>query len=102
MSNRLVFYDHSRDMTFTEMLDYSSAIALIGYSLLLAIIRTGNLRAEAPRVMVAAPIIAFVSTHILYLNLYKFDYSKILETVVSCNILSASLLILTLLTNMQV
>jgi hypothetical protein len=66
---------HSRDMTFTEMLDYSSAIALIGYSLLLAIIRTGNLRAEAPRVMVAAPIIAFISTHILYLNLYKFDYN---------------------------
>ncbi|XP_073393199.1 uncharacterized protein [Physcomitrium patens] len=65
---------HSRDMTFTEMLDYSSAVALIGYSLMLAIIRTLNLRAEAPRVMVAAPIIAFITTHILYLNLYKFDY----------------------------
>uniref|UniRef100_A0A7I4A743 Post-GPI attachment to proteins factor 3 n=1 Tax=Physcomitrium patens TaxID=3218 RepID=A0A7I4A743_PHYPA len=63
-----------RDMTFTEMLDYSSAVALIGYSLMLAIIRTLNLRAEAPRVMVAAPIIAFITTHILYLNLYKFDY----------------------------
>nr|PNR45641.1 hypothetical protein PHYPA_015412 [Physcomitrium patens] len=61
-------------MTFTEMLDYSSAVALIGYSLMLAIIRTLNLRAEAPRVMVAAPIIAFITTHILYLNLYKFDY----------------------------
>lgn len=66
-------------MTFTEMLDYSAAIALIGYSLMLAIIRCGNLRAEAPRVMVAAPIIAFITTHILYLNLYKFDYGELLR-----------------------
>jgi hypothetical protein len=65
---------HSRDMRFSEMLDYSSAIALLGYSLILAIIRTGSLQAEAARVMVSAPIIAFISTHILYLNLYRFDY----------------------------
>jgi hypothetical protein len=63
-----------RDMQFSEMLDYSSAIALLGYSLILAIIRTGSLQAEAARVMVSAPIIAFISTHILYLNLYRFDY----------------------------
>jgi len=65
---------HSRDVKLTESLDYSSAVALLGYSLILAIIRTGSLRIEAARVMVAAPIIAFVTTHILYLNLYKFDY----------------------------
>jgi hypothetical protein len=59
------------------MVDYSSAIALIGFSLMLAIIRAGNLRAEAARVMVAAPIIAFISTHILYLNLYTFDYGEL-------------------------
>jgi hypothetical protein len=64
-------------MAFTEMVDYSSAIALIGFSLMLAIIRAGNLRAEAARVMVAAPIIAFISTHILYLNLYTFDYGEL-------------------------
>lgn len=74
-------------MTFTEMLDYSSAIALIGYSLMLAIIRTGNLRSEAARVMVAAPIIAFITTHILYLNLYKFDYGKLdFETLCSLSV----------------
>ncbi|CAK9214247.1 unnamed protein product [Sphagnum troendelagicum] len=65
---------HSRDVRFTEMLDYSSAVALLGYSLILAVIRTGGMRAEAARVMVSAPITAFISTHILYLNLYKFDY----------------------------
>ncbi|KAG0622593.1 hypothetical protein M758_3G109700 [Ceratodon purpureus] len=82
---------HSRDMTFTEMVDYSSAIALLGFSLMLAIIRTGNLRAEAPRVMVAAPIIAFISTHILYLNLYKFDYD--LNMIVCAVLVAAQLLI---------
>lgn len=63
-------------MAFTDRLDFSSAVALLGYSLILAIIRTGNLRVEAMRVMVAAPIIAFISTHILYLNFYEFDQSK--------------------------
>lgn len=86
MGSDLVYYSHSayvsacRDVKFTESLDYSSAIALLGYSLILAIIRTGNLRVEAARVMVSAPIIAFISTHILYLNLYTFDYGKHLHT----------------------
>lgn len=26
--------------------------------------------------MIAAPLLAFVTTHILYLNFYEFDYSK--------------------------
>lgn len=72
-----VFSDmYCRDMAFTERLDFSSAVALLGYSLILAIIRAGNLRVEAVRVMVAAPIIAFISTHILFLNFYEFDQSK--------------------------
>ncbi|KAF6160769.1 hypothetical protein GIB67_035970, partial [Kingdonia uniflora] len=65
---------HTRDVDFTEKLDYSSAVALLGYSLTLAILRTFNVREEAARVMVAAPFIAFVTTHILYLNFYKLDY----------------------------
>eukprot|EP00268_Persea_americana_P020075 TRINITY_DN2033_c0_g2_i1.p1 TRINITY_DN2033_c0_g2~~TRINITY_DN2033_c0_g2_i1.p1 ORF type:complete len:342 (-),score=52.55 TRINITY_DN2033_c0_g2_i1:257-1282(-) len=65
---------HSRDIDLTEKLDYSSAVALLGYSLILAILRTFNVRDEAARVMVAAPLIAFVTTHILYLNFYKLDY----------------------------
>lgn len=72
----MVLLIQCRDVKFTESLDYSSAVGLLGYSLILAIIRTGSLRIEAARVMVAAPIIAFVTTHILYLNLYKFDYGK--------------------------
>ncbi|KAG8390291.1 hypothetical protein BUALT_Bualt01G0068300 [Buddleja alternifolia] len=65
---------HSRDVDLIEKLDYSSAVALLGYSLFLAIVRVFNMRLEAARVMVAAPISAFVTTHILYLNFYQFDY----------------------------
>ncbi|XP_057951243.1 uncharacterized protein LOC131146010 [Malania oleifera] len=65
---------HSRDVDLTEKLDYSSAVALLGFSLIVAILRSFNVRDEAARVMVAAPLIAFVTTHILYLNNYKLDY----------------------------
>ncbi|XP_028756340.1 post-GPI attachment to proteins factor 3-like [Neltuma alba] len=65
---------HSRDVEFTEKLDHSSAVALLGFSLLLALLRAFNVRDEAARIMVAAPLIAFVTTHILYLNFYKLDY----------------------------
>lgn len=81
-----------RDVDLTEKLDYSSAVALLGFSLILAILRTFNVRDEAARVMVAAPLIAFVTTHILYLNLYKLDYGAftLLRTrvcVLSVNVL---------------
>ncbi|XP_076953962.1 uncharacterized protein LOC143628196 [Bidens hawaiensis] len=65
---------HSRDVEMTEKLNYSSAAALLGFSLIVAILRAFNIRSEAARVMVAAPLIAFVTTHILYLNCYNFDY----------------------------
>lgn len=65
---------HSRDVDLTEKFDYSSAVALLGFSLILAILRSFNVRDEAARVMVAAPLLAFVTTHILYLNFYKLDY----------------------------
>ncbi|GAB4858658.1 hypothetical protein Ancab_010130 [Ancistrocladus abbreviatus] len=65
---------HSRDVDLTEKLDYSSAVALLGFSLILAILRAFNVKDEAARVMIAAPLIAFVTTHILYLNFYNFDY----------------------------
>ena len=63
-----------RDVDITEKLDYSSAVALLGYSLLLAILRSFNVRDEATRVMISAPLIAFVATHILFINFYKLDY----------------------------
>lgn len=65
---------HKRDVNITERLDYSSAVASLGYSLVLTIIRVGNLRVEAAQVMAAAPILAFTSTHIMFLNFYRFDY----------------------------
>lgn len=73
------FLNIYRDVDLTEKLDYSSAVALLGYSLILAIIRAFNVRVEAARVMVAAPLIAFVTTHILYLNFYQLDYGKLLS-----------------------
>lgn len=63
-------------MELTEKLDYSSAVALLGFSLIVAILRAFNVRDEAARVMVAAPLLAFVTTHILYLNFYQLDYGK--------------------------
>ncbi|KAL7108448.1 hypothetical protein ACP275_06G112900 [Erythranthe tilingii] len=65
---------HTRDVELTEKVDISSDVALKGYSMFLAIIRAFNVRIEAARVMVLAPIFAFVATHILYLNFYELDY----------------------------
>ncbi|KAJ0796320.1 hypothetical protein HanPI659440_Chr04g0160831 [Helianthus annuus] len=73
--NRLKYF---RDVEMTERLNYSSAAALLGFSLIVAIFRAFNVRSEATRVMVAAPVIAFITTHILYLNCYHFDYGEIL------------------------
>ncbi|KAL3627098.1 hypothetical protein CASFOL_028461 [Castilleja foliolosa] len=65
---------HSRDTGLTEKLDYSSTVALLGYSLIVAIIRCFGLRLDAAKVMVSAPLIAFTTTHILFLHNYKMDY----------------------------
>ncbi|KAA8539873.1 hypothetical protein F0562_026565 [Nyssa sinensis] len=74
---------HSRDVDLTEKLDYSSAVALLGFSLFLAILRAFNVRDEVARVTVAAPLIAFVTTHILYLNFYQLDYGLNLKVCVA-------------------
>lgn len=65
-------------MDLTEKLDYSSAVALLGYSFILSILRSFNVKAEASRVMVAAPFLSFITTHIMFLNFYKLDYGTIL------------------------
>ncbi|XP_049397059.1 uncharacterized protein LOC125861017 [Solanum stenotomum] len=65
---------HSRYVDLTEKLDCSSAVALLGFSLILAVLRVFNVTDEAARVMVSAPLVAFVTTHILYLNCYQLDY----------------------------
>lgn len=67
-----------RDVDLTERLDYSSAVALLGFSLILSILRSFNIRDEASRVMVAAPLSAFIITHILYLNNYQLDYGIVI------------------------
>ena len=66
-----------RDIDLTEKLDYSSAVAVLGYSLILTLLRIFNVKEGATRVMFAAPILAFVTTHILYLNFYELDYGEV-------------------------
>ncbi|CAF1967256.1 unnamed protein product [Brassica napus] len=65
---------HTRDIDITKRLDFSSAIAVLGFSLIVSILRTFDIRVEAARVMVSAPVPALVTTHILYINFYKLDY----------------------------
>nr|XP_043617903.1 post-GPI attachment to proteins factor 3 isoform X2 [Erigeron canadensis] len=74
------------DVEMTEKLDYFSAIALLGYSLIVAILRSFNVRLEAARVMVSAPLLAFVTTHILYLNNYKLDYGWNMKVCVAMGV----------------
>ncbi|KAH9621117.1 hypothetical protein KSS87_008382 [Heliosperma pusillum] len=82
---------HSRDLDLTEKLGYSSTVALLGFGLILAIFRVFNLKDEAARVMASAPVIAFVTTHILYLNFYRLDYGlnmKVCSTIVVAQLLT--------------
>ncbi|WOL10019.1 post-GPI attachment to proteins factor 3-like [Canna indica] len=65
---------HARSFDLSEKLDISSSVALLGFSLILSILRTFNVKNEASRVMVGAPLLAFLTTHILYLNFYQLDY----------------------------
>ncbi|KAJ0968831.1 hypothetical protein J5N97_021708 [Dioscorea zingiberensis] len=65
---------HSRYSDLAERLDYTSSVILLGISLILALLRTLNVKNEASRVMVAAPLLAFLTTHCLYLNFYQFDH----------------------------
>ncbi|XP_009590513.1 uncharacterized protein [Nicotiana tomentosiformis] len=65
---------HSRGVEFTEKLDYSSAVALLGFSLIISVLRCFSIKDEATRVLVSAPLLAFTTTHILYLNNYQMDY----------------------------
>ncbi|KAL0680279.1 hypothetical protein Bca4012_008260 [Brassica carinata] len=65
-----------RDVDITKRLGYSSAIAVLGFSLIVSIIRTFDVRVEAARVMVSAPVLALVTTHVLYINFYKLYYAS--------------------------
>ena len=56
-----------RDVELTEKLDYSSVVAL-GFV---------SFKQYSKILMVAALLIAFVTTYILYLKFYKLDYGKV-------------------------
>ncbi|CAF1716534.1 unnamed protein product [Brassica napus] len=63
-----------KDIDITKRLDFSSAIAVLRFSLIVSILRTFDVRVEAARVMVSALVLALVTTHVLYINFYKLDY----------------------------
>ncbi|KAH6554528.1 hypothetical protein KP509_1Z327900 [Ceratopteris richardii] len=69
---------HSRDVVLTERMDYCSAILVIGYSLIIAFLRTFHIKSEMAQVILVAPIILFLIIHMLYLNLFNFDYANIM------------------------
>ncbi|RDX76560.1 Post-GPI attachment to proteins factor 3, partial [Mucuna pruriens] len=73
---------HSRYYELTKRLHYSSSVVLLGYSFILAILRSFNIKEEAIRVMIPAPMISFVTTHIMYLNSFKLDYEWNLKVCV--------------------
>ncbi|ESW21288.1 hypothetical protein PHAVU_005G058200 [Phaseolus vulgaris] len=77
---------HSRYCELIEKLDYFSAVALLGYSLILAILRSFNVKDEATRVMIPAPLISFVATHIMYLNFFKLDHEWNLKVCLSMTV----------------
>ena len=62
-----------RDVDLTERLDYSSDTVLAGYTLVLAVIRSFSIHDQSAKVMVTAPVLALVATHIIYLNFYNLD-----------------------------
>ncbi|KAL0791927.1 hypothetical protein Bca101_008173 [Brassica carinata] len=75
--DRTGYYEYFlRDVDITKRLGYSSAIAVLGFSLIVSIIRTFDVRVEAARVMVSAPVLALVTTHVLYINFYKLYYAS--------------------------
>lgn len=82
---------HCRDVELIGKFDVSSGVAFLGFSLIVAIVRVFNIKAEAPRVMIAAPIIAVVVTHILYLNFYNLDYR--LNTIFCAAISTAQIIL---------
>ncbi|CAN6992325.1 unnamed protein product [Brassica oleracea var. botrytis] len=65
-----------KDVDITKRLEYSYAIVVLGFPLIVSILRTFDVRVEAARVMVSAPVLALVTIHVLYINFYKLDYAS--------------------------
>ncbi|KAL3682845.1 hypothetical protein R1sor_000867 [Riccia sorocarpa] len=68
------FILHSRDSAVDRHLESSLEVSLNVYGMCLAIMRVARLRTEAARVIVAAPTIALLYTHLMYINGCFYDY----------------------------
>ncbi|CAN6860556.1 unnamed protein product [Brassica oleracea] len=76
-----------KDVDITKRLDYSFATAVLGFSLIVSILRTFDVRVEAARVMVSAPVLALVTTHVLYINFYKIYYVPFFSSTFSVSLM---------------
>ncbi|KAL2611559.1 hypothetical protein R1flu_023251 [Riccia fluitans] len=68
------FILHSRNTAIDRHVETSLEFSLSLYGMCLAIMRTGRMRTEAARVTVAAPTIALLYTHLMYINGCFYDY----------------------------
>lgn len=64
---------HSRDVHWTELLDYFSAFSLVLYSLFFALIRVFQIQKHSTRFLGALFLCGYLS-HVLYLSAISFDY----------------------------
>ena len=65
---------HSRDVDWTEKLDYFSAMASILFAACFAFIRIFNLESRSKLVLLIVAFVYFIA-HVTYLSLWKFDYT---------------------------
>lgn len=65
---------HSRDTRLTERLDYFSAALLVFYNLFLCVVRIACLRSPGALLAVAAPVLAFLTSHFRFMLFVLFDY----------------------------
>ncbi|KAM3327883.1 hypothetical protein P3S68_033345 [Capsicum galapagoense] len=75
------YYVDSYELVFYSYLYYTYAVALLGFSLILSTLESFNVEDEAVRVLVAAPLLAYTDTDVLYsgtVSVIKQDSSKLL------------------------
>jgi hypothetical protein len=65
---------HTRDTRLTERLDYFSAGASVAFNLFLTLARVLGVEGAAPRVALAAPIVAAYAAHVRRMLTVLFDY----------------------------
>ncbi|XP_065188011.1 post-GPI attachment to proteins factor 3-like [Sycon ciliatum] len=82
---------HSRDLVWTERLDYFSATAMVLFSAYCSLVRMAMLGRPVARVAVALLLLLMFGAHVGYLSLVKFDYGYNMLANVSVGLVNMSL-----------